>query len=192
MESNKNLKKAFKKAFQSTIKARKHHSCYQQILKQDNASNTEAVARVNPRIIIIAPKQCFKSKLLALQKNWFKILLCKRWWTETRTKNHFLKQETDLFQTGGNPSITNHLGFHSLKNLCLNTSHNHLVCKLVTHKKVRGLTILATACKGGKCLWYMYHNSSHIPTLIHAQTSTHAILTTSNSLETHLQRPGHL
>ena len=34
-----------------------------------HASNTEAVARVNPRIIIIAPKQCFKSKLLALQKN---------------------------------------------------------------------------------------------------------------------------
>ena len=31
----------------------------------------------------------------------------------------------------------------------------------------------------------MYHNSSHIPTLMYARTSTHAILTTSNRLETH-------
>ena len=29
----------------------------------------------------------------------------------------------------------------------------------------------------------MYHNSSHIPTLMHARTSTHAILTTFNRLK---------
>ena len=36
----------------------------------------------------------------------------------------------------------------------------------------------------------MYHNSSHIPTLMHAQTSTHAILTTFNRLETPCRGPG--
>ena len=57
-----------KKGFQSTIKVRKHHLCYQQILKQDNAPNTDVVARVNPMIIIIAQKQWSKSRLLAVSE----------------------------------------------------------------------------------------------------------------------------
>ena len=50
--------------------------------------------------------------------------------------------------------------------------HKSLVWKLVTHKKVRSLTILAGACKGGKCLWCttthhtfqpsQHNSSSHI------------------------------
>ena len=102
--------------------------------------------------------------------------------TGEKKKNVSNIQETDLFQAGCNSSITNHLCFRSLKNLCLNTSHN-LVCKLVTHKKVRGLTILAEACKGGKCLWCTtthhtfqhscMHKPLHMPSSQHSTGSKH-------------------
>ena len=111
-----------------------------------------------------------------LKNNWFAYLLKHKKktfpsWLRICKK----KKLTCCFKWGATPAqqIT------SLKNLCLNTSHNHLVCKLVTHKKERGLTILAGAWKSGECLWCTttHHTFQH--------SCMHELLTTSNRLETH-------
>ena len=60
-----------------------------------------------------------------------------------------------MFHASWNPRVASHLCFHSLKSLCNNLKHklakyqNVLVCKLVIHKLLRGLTIFGRDMQAG-------------------------------------------